>query len=247
MRLLVFIFIISLFLPLHAQAAKELTIDLAHDQVDITTGFAGETLVLFGTYKPGSDVVVVLEGPRKDMAVRQKNNTLGMWMNTKHHVFEDVPVFYDYARGSERNHEYIIPSSVKERHGITADYFAPSPGKVKKEDEFKLFKDAFIRNQRDAGMYPAKPQNITFLSDRLFKTSMYVPSDVPQGEYTIRTFMLNGETLLETAQTRLKVAQVGRGAQINHFANHYGFLYGLLCILFALSAGWGINVIRRKT
>lgn len=248
MMRLMLIFALCIALPLQAQAAKELTIDLANDQVDISTGFNGANLVLFGTYKPKTEIVVVLEGPRKNMAVRQKSRTLGMWMNAKHHVFKDVPSFYSYAQGKEGAEGYAVSELLKKRHKISAEHFTPrSDAFRKKDDEYKVFKAAFIRNQRAAGMYPEAPEGITFLSDRLFKTSIYMPSNVPKGDYTIITYMLKGNTLLETAQTRLRVAQVGNGAQINSFAKSYGFLYGILCIMVALFAGWGINAVRRKS
>jgi len=247
----IFMFIAALFMvsASNVHAAQELAVDLAQEQVDITTGFNGETLVLFGTHKPNTEILVVLEGPRKDMAVRKKNQTLGMWMNTARHVFKDVPSFYSYAQGSynDDDGEYTVPKKIKKRHKISSEYFVPRPDSLKdNDDKFKLFKESFIRNQRDAGMYPEAPVAIDFVSERLFRAAIYIPSNVPKGEYKVMSYMLDGDTVLETAQTRLKVAQVGRGAQVHNFAKGYGFVYGILCICLALLAGWGINAVRKN-
>lgn len=248
MRFVMLFAVLFVFCGNAAQAAKSLAIDLAQDRVDISTGFNGENLVLFGTYTPNTDLVIVVEGPRKDMAVRQKSKTLGMWMNRSRHVFKDVPAFYSYAQGNDRGGEeaYDVPEKVKKRHKISPEFFVVRPESLEGEDDkFKMFKEAFIRNERDARMYPEAPAEIEFVSDRLFRTSIYMPSNVPKGEYNITTYMLKGSTVLETTQTRLKVAQVGRGAQIHNFAKDYGFLYGILCICLALLAGWGINAVRK--
>ena len=43
------------------------------------------------------DVVVVLEGPSKDVVVRKKARFLGLWINRASETFEEAPLSYSLA------------------------------------------------------------------------------------------------------------------------------------------------------
>ena len=84
------------FAPAHAAEAL-LSVDLAEDHVDITTGFTGSRVVLFGIKETPGDVAVTISGPDRKMVVRRKEQVFGLWINRKSAEFLDVPVYYDYA------------------------------------------------------------------------------------------------------------------------------------------------------
>jgi len=229
-------------------AAQDLAVDLASDHVDITTGFNGSNLVLFGTRKPGADVVVVVEGPRKNIAVRRKSNVLGVWMNTSFEKFEDVPVFYSHAVGRDadkksKDSALVIPEKLAEKHNIGPKNIIARPDDMS-EKKFETFRAALIRTQQEAGMFAKGASQIDFLSDRLFRTTIYMPANVPQGQYTVMTYMVDGERVLESAQTRLKVEQIGFSAQLYKFAMSFSFAYAALCVALAVFAGWFMSVVR---
>ena len=95
MRLFVVLIMLVSF-PVYAQE-NILTVDLAQDSVDITTGFDGAYLSLFGVKYNGGQVAVVIKGPTSDALVRKKESVGGMWMNRSSLRFRDVPQFYYFA------------------------------------------------------------------------------------------------------------------------------------------------------
>ena len=68
--------------------------DLSEHQIQITTGFVGTDVLLFGTVDPGSNVVVVVRGPEEQTTVWRKGRFAGIWVNDRRVVFERVPSFY---------------------------------------------------------------------------------------------------------------------------------------------------------
>lgn len=220
--------------------AESLTVDLAKDHVDITTGFTGAELVLFGMAEEGADVAVVIRGPRKDVIVRQKGRFLGAWLNREGMTFEDVPLFYDYALS--RPEDEFMDEASRHNHeiGLSGLPFKPQSGRYHKE-MVEEFEKALIRNRQAIGLFPQEPRTVSFLNSQLFKVVMHVPANVPTGTYEIQTFLVKGKDVKEVRTTKLTVAQVGFSAGVYKFSHSYAFSYALLCLSFAVFAGWFSN------
>lgn len=241
-RILLFCFMFLLSAPVVAQ--ESLTIDLASDHVDITTGFDGADLVLYGVKDKNVDVAVVIQGPEKKTIVRKKGRVLGAWMNTQSMVFDGVPGFYHYAL-SKPESEFENGILNKFEIGLNALLFKPEEAPPQKE-RIKEFQEAMVRNKQAQGLFPLKASPIRFLNDGFFRTNIYLPSNVPIGTYTIKTLLLNDNEIVEEKKLSLKVAQVGMSARILKFATDQSLYYGLLCVFMALLAGWLINAIRNR-
>lgn len=229
-----------------ALAQKNLTIDLASDHVDITTGFNGANLHLFGVKDRNGDVAVVIRGPNKKMTVRKKNRVLGIWMNTEYMDFEDVPAYYDFAIskqfGFNDEDEILLRDNGV---GLSTLVFEPDDV-VPDRERVRSFQEALIRNKQVQGLFPLEGKNVEFLSENFFRTTMYLPANVPTGDYVIETLLFSGGKVIGRSTTNLAVAPVGLNARIYEFATQKSFYYGLICVLIAVFAGWGINVIRNK-
>src|SRR5690606_4975942 len=81
-----------------AASAAPLEIDLASDHVDITTGFTGADVVVYGLKeRPGGEVAITISGPERTMVVRRKAEVMGAYINRQSVEFRRVPSYYDYA------------------------------------------------------------------------------------------------------------------------------------------------------
>lgn len=240
-RVLLFIVIL---LPFEALARESLVVDLASDHVDITTGFDGANLILYGVRDKQTDIAIVVEGPLKETIVRKKGQVLGAWMNTESITFLNVPGFYDYAL-SKAEDKFDSDALAQHGIGLNALFFKPEDAPPQK-NVVREFQEAMIRNKQVQKLFPLGPQGIKFLDDRFFRVNIYLPPNVPVGDYTIRTILLQNGKLIEENRVSLKVAQVGLSASIFKFATEQSLYYGLLCVFMALFTGWLINVIRNK-
>ncbi len=222
-----------------------LTIDLAEDFVNITTGFDGAHLVLFGTRHGKGDLAVVIRGPEKTAVVRQKNKVFGVWMNTESFKFRDVPSYYDYGLSpvdGEKVGEKNAPLMKTHKVGIDPEFF-----EFKHPDAAGLsdFQAALLRTKQADGAYPRAAKVIHFLNDDLFRVEFYLPASVPKGEYTVTTYLMNNGRMVDQQKNILNVKQIGFSSTVNKVAYDYSFAYGCLCVLLALFSGWGINALRR--
>ncbi len=242
-----FLFIAALWVLPSASYAQSgsLSIDLAHDQVDITAGFTGAEMTLFGVKEGKGHVAVVIRGPKKTMSVARKENVMGLWFNRHRLKFGNVPAYYDYALSAPES-DLAKPETLKEHGiGLNALRFAPDT-KRSKPKYFESFQEALIRNKQAQGLFPLKPRGIVFIDDNFFRATFYLPSNVPAGRYEVEGFLIKNGRIALNRSEEFNVGQVGMEARIYKFAHGQSLAYGLLCVVLAVLAGWVANAAYRR-
>lgn len=229
-----FFFIFALLISAPAFAQNALEIDLAENRVDITTGFDGAEIILYGVTRRDGDVAVVIRGPERTMVVRRKDKILGAWMNMESLEFRRVPAFYDYA---------LSGPEFKEA-GIDALDFYPEDNE--EPEVIARFKEALVRNKQSQGLFPLKPAQIEYVGDNFFKVRFVLPSYVATGIYSVTAYLSREGRPPEVRSTEFRVGQVGTSARIYSFAQDYGLAYGLLSVALAFMTGAGAYFFMRR-
>jgi uncharacterized protein (TIGR02186 family) len=226
--------------------AQSLVADLSNHLIAINTGFVGTDVVLFGAVDGPGDVAVVVQGPPTEVMVRRKARVAGIWINAASMEFQQVPSFYSVA--TNRPLEQIIGDAVLARHEIGLGHLrlAPlSPGRAS-PDRIREFREALIRNKQEEGLYGKALGQVAFLGERLFRTNVYFPANVPTGAYTVSVFLIRDGDVVSAQTTPLTVSKVGFSAEIFEFAMRQSTFYGISAIIFAVAAGWLAGAIFRK-
>lgn len=242
-----FMLIAALLVPMlssGAPRAQELVADLSRHFVAITTGFAGTDVLLFGATDGKGDVIIVVRGPSRHEVVRRKGRVAGIWVNDAELVFEDVPSFYGIAASKPLSS--LLTDVALRRHGIGINYLNLKPGRQIDAQELVGFRAGFLRNKIRDGLFTMQPGSVTFLGQRLFRTTMYFPANVPTGSYVVQVFLVRDGRVVSAQTTPLSIAKVGIGADVYNFAHNSSALYGILAVVFALLAGLFAGVVFRK-
>lgn len=224
---------------------NHLTIDLAQRSVNITMGFSGANLSLFGVKDQPGDIAIIIKGPERRIVVRRKDQVAGIWMNRESVAFRNVPVYYDLALSKpERD---MAATDLLQEHGIGLDALNFHALGHDKPETVRTFREALIRNKQIEGYFPLEPKNILFLNDNFFRANFYMPANVPNGEYDIVTYLFKDGALVSKDDTKLRVGQVGFSARMFRFAYLHGIAYGLVAVMLALlSGGAGWAFLRRE-
>ncbi len=227
-----------------ARAQEPLVADLSSREIAINTGFTGASLLLFGAVAGEGDVVVVVRGPARREVVRRKKRVAGVWINVESVSFRDVPVFYRIA--TARPLAEIAPEAVLEARQLGAERLrlrrigaAPSG-----RDPFLA---ALLRNKGRDRLYSDGQGKIKVIDNRLFRTDVYFPANVPTGIYTVEVMLFRAGHLVDVQLTPVTVRKVGLEADIYNFAHQHSALYGIIAILIALMAGWLAGAVFRKS
>ncbi|HEY4635671.1 MAG TPA: TIGR02186 family protein [Rhodospirillales bacterium] len=228
-----------------AAAAEDLVVDLSAPVVAITTGFTGADLLLFGVVGGAGDVVMVVRGPARDETVRRKKRIAGIWVNRDLITFEQVPSFYATATNRPLN-EFVTPEFLLDNQiGVRSIELKP---KLKSLDavEVARFRDALVRNMQKQGLYARQPGNVTFLGNRLFRTTITFPANVATGTYGIDVYLVRDNKLISWKTTLMTVRKFGFEAGVFDFAHRHSLAYGVLAILIAAVAGWLAGAVFRR-
>lgn len=249
-RLIPVLALLALLAPVAAaRAAEPLVADLSKHLVAITTGFAGTDVLLFGAVEEvpgagGADVVVVVRGPNRAEIVRRKARTIGIWMNSGLAEVNDAPSFYRVA--ATRPLTEIAPPNVLERHQIGLDSLDLDIRPRDRDADTRQYRDALIRLKQSQGLYGDRVQDIGFLGNRLFRTDVHFPANVPVGTYLVEVYLIAGGEVVSAQTTPLVISKIGLGADLYDFAHQQAPWYGIIAILLAASAGWAAAVAFRK-
>lgn len=234
-----------LILAAPARAAP-LVADLSQHRVAITTGFAGTNVLLFGAVEEPGDVVVVVKGPSERVSMHRKSRIGGIWINTATMTFDEVPSFYAVA--SSRPLEEIASESALARNEMGTERLKLELPRAKASPNLaQEWRQALIRNKQRESLYSTEVEKVVFLGERLFRTEVVFPDNVPTGTYLVAVYLIRDKRIESAQTTPLKVEKSGLEADIFDFAHQQSALYGIIAILIALVAGWLAHVAFRKS
>ena len=225
-------------------AATPLVADLSSRQIEITTGFTGTSLLMFGAIDGAGDVVVVVRGPRREVVVRRKERIAGIWVNGSAQSFESVPGYYFVA--SSRPLADIASEATLDRLQIgTGRVHLPAVGSVPPA-RAKAFRTGLVELKQVQGLFSIAPSRVSVVDGRLFRADLTFPANVPTGAYTADVYLFRGGEVIGSTRTTLAVRKAGLEATIFDFAHKHSAIYGIIAIMIALFAGWLAGAIFRK-
>jgi uncharacterized protein (TIGR02186 family) len=232
-----------------AARAESLISSLSDDAVQITSSFTGERIVVFGAVRGAPtdateyQVAVVVQGPPEDLVVRRKERMLGIWANRTARDFEDVPSYY-VMHLSENFSASLSPDDlVQYRLGVTSLPFMQAAGR---DPLSRRFARALAELKTQRGLYDDRGGTIDFLAPGVFRTTFFLPSDVPTGQYKVSVYLFRNSTFLAGQTQDLTIAKGGTSQEIARAALDYPLTYGLVCVALAVFCGWLAGVIFKR-
>ncbi len=235
--------------------AEKLTIALSTTEVDISATFSGAPLTIFGVIEPDAggppvedpdyQVAVVVLGPRETVVVREKDRLLGIWANRDARVIINPASYYSLSVSAPL--EYLAPQDTLTRLQLGFDNIAfVYQGGAKVNDQGSAdFRDAFLRLKEEARLY-SDDELVTFIGNTVFRTSAFLPANLPVGSYTAVAYLFSRGELIARAESPIEVSKTGFEATMAAFARAQALPYGLLCVALALFVGWLGGVIFRR-
>jgi uncharacterized protein (TIGR02186 family) len=235
----------------HAQA---LVTDLSDYHVAITSSFTGTQLLLFGAFgrnidPTNTDLIVVVRGPAQKVTLRRRERTMGIWVNADKVEFASAPGYYQVA--STKNLDGLASAQLLARNQIGLQYLrldpspqpiaAPSPGAPIEE-----FRDALVRAKKRDGLYREDIGSVTFVSPSLFRQTIYIPANVPTGDYKVEVYLVSDGDIVSAQSSPLFIGKTGSEREIYLFAHQWPLAFGVIAIVLALIAGFVAGEIFRR-
>ncbi len=234
----------------HAQtgpaSTPQLTADISTDRVEITTGFTGSSVMVFGATErligaeSGEDVIVVAWGPPQPTVVRRKVNVLGFWLNGPSTIFRQVPGFY--AISASRPVWQILPEDVRRSARLGLDSLPLTAA----GSQAPAFRAALLDLKQEDGRWQEYANPVVIAGGRLFSARVSFPDTVQTGDYRIEVLLVREQRIIARQALFLRVDRVGTAASIAWVARADPVVYGVACILLAAAAGWFGSIVFRR-
>ena len=223
--------------------AESLVAALSDPLIEITLGFSGANLLLFGAAEAG-DVVVVVNGPPEDVVVRRKGRIGGIWVNRKSVTFGGVPGYY--AVSATNSLAAIASPEVLAEHAIGAANLVFDPVEELTAKEITAFRDAVVRNMEREGLYQTEKGAVGVIGDTLFRTRIEFPAGAPAGTYMVDVYLFRDGELVVSQSTPLFVAKSGVERAVFELATQQPAIYGIIAIIIAVAGGWFAAAVFRR-
>ena len=243
----------AILAPLLLGAEKPVLVpDISARQIQIRYSFTGAQLLLFGAVVyPGGrvpdrqvDIAVVLRGPVEPILVREKQKVAGIWMNADSSRFRSAPSFYAVA--SSRPIRALLDERTASIYELGLQNLQLSPGGGALPEKDRHFEAGLIDLRRREGLYAELPRGVEITDGVLYRATISIPSQVPVGNYTAETFLIDRGKVIAAATRDIKIDKSGFERFVALAARRHNFLYGLAAMLLSLALGWAAAAAFRR-
>lgn len=235
-------------------AEETIEIGLSTETIAITSNFGGTELTIFGALDNADpmiqrqgryDIVVVLQGPSRDLVVRKKARYLGVWVNADSETFLGVPLSYSLA--STRNLQDIAEEKIFRQLsvGVRNFYLAPQdPNSL--SGNIPKFGNELREMKTQQGLYSQRIGGVEFVSRTLFRATLHLSANVPVGRHRARALLFRNGVFLREANASLEIVKAGFEQNIYDAAHRHSLLYGFFAVLLAVVTGWLGRILFRR-
>ena len=239
-----------LFFAVPQEASANLTLKANRDHIKVDFLYHGSTVTVSGQVERDADLMIKISSPEGHQSFKKKGKAAGvLWMNIGDIEFDHTPNLY-FLHSTKTLEEMLSP---EEADANTIGYSALGKhmdiAPVTDENEkTKWFKE-FVKFKESSRLYAISSGKISLsqksdLQD--FSIKLDWPYEAPPGDYIVTVYAVRGGHIIEKAEAKVLVEQVGIIKTLSNMAKNSGAVYGLISIAIALGAGFGVGLVFRK-
>ncbi len=214
--------------------------------------YSGVPLRIEGTVQPGSSVVVVVRGPDIEEVFNLKGRAGPIWINKgKVHVSGVPSLFLCFHAGPLK--ETLSPA-VLEKYQIGYEEIQKQMRIQPPDQDREVVRASFINLKTQENVY----RNIRYgvkmgsatAAGTPFSVEFHWPRRAPPAVYEVKAYECRDHQVVGQTTASLQVVEVGFPAWMAWFARQHASLYGMMAVVVAMLAGFGIDLLvsrfRRK-
>lgn len=235
-------------LAFSVQAAMAATTQVSPTDIPITLFYHGVPVEIKGQAAPGEDVLIkVTPSEEKEFHLKYKGKAAGIfWMKLGTLVFKNLPSTYLLA--SSGPVDKVLSQAEREKEGAGLDALQKKAeikaekGDMPAGDWFAQFLD-FKKKEK---LYSVLEGAVKVEANGSYQFTLAWPFQAPPGSYKIETITAKNGQVTGRSEAAIKVELTGVVALLAKMSSDNRVLYGILSIIVALAAGFGVGMIFRK-
>jgi uncharacterized protein (TIGR02186 family) len=226
---------------------------LSPETIEMGTFYNGAPIRMEGTAPSGSKVMVVLRGAEKDELFNKKGRVGPIWVNTdKVHVTGTPSLFLRFS--SEDVHTFLPretidayaldEASIKKRMHIRTSKGEPDP------QYWEVLANSYLDLKKSDLNYRRVADRVQVVdgADGLvhYTLAFNWPKTAPPGSYQIEVYACRDGAIVGRGGTVMRLVEIGFPALMVNLAHTHPYGYGLLAVIMAVIAGFGIDAIASR-
>lgn len=229
-------------------AGTEPAFTLSPSVIEMGAFYGGATINIEGTVPLDSKVAVAVKGDSVEEVLNRKARAGLIWVNSgKVHV-SGIPslllVFSQEPIGGLLSRQEI------DRYQLDAQALMHSMKMAPPEMDQQALRADFFKLKERQGIYRFLPNTVSVDAGTSrgvpFRLSIPWSKKAPPGHYEVTVYAIRDNSVISKKSLPLEVRETGFPAWMASLAQGRPMLYGLLAILCALAAGFGIDFIASK-
>ena len=178
--------------------AEEIVSGLSQSLVSINANFDGTAILIYGAAVreapppdwPLLQVIITVEGPALPVVVRHKERVAGIWINRGAMAVPATPSFYAVMTTGDLGD--ILNKDEDAHYKISIPQEIGLVGASARDD---VYLQALQRIRTTSGTYQLARNSVLLLQQSLFRTEVALPSNLIEGDYKVRIFLVRGVCL----------------------------------------------------
>jgi uncharacterized protein (TIGR02186 family) len=229
-------------LPLTIHAEQTAAVHLEPNLVLMGASYNGTHVTLSGEAPRDAEVLVRLSGETTADTFQEKGRVLGiLWMNKETITFHHIPKTYHIYSPASITAKALSADPQWKALGIGFNALEEDVTLTPEREDMDLQYGEFLKLKTKQGLYGIHENAVAYQDTtegkKSFRADLTIPCAIPQGTYTVTTFIVKNGNILQTDTQKLKIEETGLPALINFLAFHHGVLYGILATVIAIGAG----------
>jgi uncharacterized protein (TIGR02186 family) len=203
-----------------------------------------------GEVPAGSQVVVVVQGEHKEETFNKKVRAGPIWISSgKVHISGAPSLFLSFssapvdslAEQRALEEQALTPAAIRQKIHVDA-------GGAPVDEE--AMRASYLDLKTKNGFYQVHNGGVEFGRgegcEAPFSLTFEWPRKAPPGTYTVTAFELKNDQVSPIAEQQLRVMEAGFAALISEFATEKAARYGILAVVLAVLAGFGIDFLAAR-
>jgi len=228
------------------------TMKMTPPAIEMGAFYDGSPIRIEGEAAPGSSVFVIIRGPAKDEVFNRKNRVGPIWINTdKVHVTGAPSLFLRFSSAdvhSLLDRKTIDRYQLDELSIVERMHVRTSRGEPDAEYR-ELIENSYIELKKKDGTYRRVAGRVQMSESggaAHYSLAFHWPKTAPPGLYNVEVYACKEGAIAGETSSALRLAQVGFPAFMARLAHTHPWEYGILAVIAAVIAGFGIDAIASR-
>jgi len=213
--------------------------------VEMGAFYSGIPVRVQGAVAAGSRVIVAVRGVEKDELFNRKRQFGPIWITSgRVHVKGAPSLWMVYSAEPVR---HVLPRTTIDRLALDSAGIESRMRIEPEEADLPVLRRHYLAWKRQQGLYSENPSSIRTIQaagdDGRANWSLEFlwPKTAPPGKYRVLVYECRQNEVFGPEEVAVNAVQVGLPNRIAEAAANNASLYGLVCILIAVAAGFGMD------